>query len=344
MDPPSRHHKRLRHLDQSQTIVARMKWRMMSEVLLDQIASNFANLSRLVHVKMAKYLGEKSIFVCQIPSLADEPKKKLLLHGECPIDYTRILNVKSTFTQPPFVAPSMGRSSRPTFSVDASTAENEYLLSIETWRQVLGLEKFILLGHSFGGFLAAAYTLKYHQRVCHLILEDPWGIGGLTALARAVGPVLQVANPLKALRGAYWFGPTLFKKHPLLKRFHELVKNSEEVFPSYMYQLNAQQNTGYGFHSIMQGLLHAKHPIIDRMDDMPKEMPITFIYGERSWMERSSGYQIKEERFNSYVDVKVIERCGHDVHVEKYEEFNLIANETCSLSDSVERRNNADPL
>ena len=37
------------------------------------------------------------------------------------------------------------------------------------------LEKMILLGHSFGGYLSAAYALKYGKCVSALILADPWG-------------------------------------------------------------------------------------------------------------------------------------------------------------------------
>lgn len=68
-----------------------------------------------------------------------------------------------------------GRSSRPTFSADPSEAEAVFTKSLEEWRIEIGLEDFILVGHSFGGYLAAAYTLSHPKRVEHLILVDPWG-------------------------------------------------------------------------------------------------------------------------------------------------------------------------
>ena len=34
----------------------------------------------------------------------------------------------------------------------------------------------VLLGHSFGGYLSAAYSLRYPDKVKHLILADPWGM------------------------------------------------------------------------------------------------------------------------------------------------------------------------
>ena len=57
-----------------------------------------------------------------------------------------------------------GRSSRVNFTPDADKAEGEFVDSIERWRQSLGLEKFILLGHSFGAFLACSYAMKYPAR------------------------------------------------------------------------------------------------------------------------------------------------------------------------------------
>jgi pimeloyl-ACP methyl ester carboxylesterase len=69
-----------------------------------------------------------------------------------------------------------GRSSRPTFSTN-ETVEAEIVESIERWRKGVGLnDKFILLGHSFGGYLSLAYALKHPDHVSRLILADPWGI------------------------------------------------------------------------------------------------------------------------------------------------------------------------
>jgi pimeloyl-ACP methyl ester carboxylesterase len=57
-----------------------------------------------------------------------------------------------------------GRSSRPAFSFDPAEAESQHVEAIEAWRKRLDLDKFILLGHSMGGFLSSAYALKYPER------------------------------------------------------------------------------------------------------------------------------------------------------------------------------------
>ncbi|KAJ0174266.1 hypothetical protein K1T71_010412 [Dendrolimus kikuchii] len=55
------------------------------------------------------------------------------------------------------------RSSRPKFSTDPQLAEEQWVQSIEEWRKRMGLKQFILLGHSLGGFLSTAYTMKYPE-------------------------------------------------------------------------------------------------------------------------------------------------------------------------------------
>ena len=77
----------------------------------------------------------------------------------------------------------MGRSSRPPFKIHAkdrqgsiTEAENWFVDSLEEWRKERKLERFTLLGHSLGGYMAVAYALKYPGRLNKLILASPVGI------------------------------------------------------------------------------------------------------------------------------------------------------------------------
>lgn len=81
----------------------------------------------------------------------------------------------------------MGLSSRPSPQLLASPssasvparvarAEHFFLSSLEAWRESVGVEKMILVGHSLGGYLASAYTVRYPERVSGLILVSPAGI------------------------------------------------------------------------------------------------------------------------------------------------------------------------
>lgn len=64
------------------------------------------------------------------------------------------------------------RSSRSHFSDDAHEIENQFIDSIDKWRAALNIDKMILIGHSFGGFLSSCYALKYPERLEHLVSEN----------------------------------------------------------------------------------------------------------------------------------------------------------------------------
>ena len=77
----------------------------------------------------------------------------------------------------------MGRSSRPPFKIAAKEgeprireAEDWFIDAIEEWRVQRKIERFTLLGHSLGGYLAVAYALKYPGHLNKLVLASPVGI------------------------------------------------------------------------------------------------------------------------------------------------------------------------
>ena len=108
--------------------------------------------------------------------------------------------------------PGFGRSTRVKFPKDSTRAEKQFVDSIERWREKVGLEKFILLGHSMGGYLATAYSIKHPQRVRHLVLVDPWGFPTgpsdkdfdeiLSPFQRMTWRVLHNVKPFTFLRAA----------------------------------------------------------------------------------------------------------------------------------------------
>ena len=56
-------------------------------------------------------------------------------------------------------------------------AESFFVDSLEAWRKVMGIVKMTVIGHSIGGYLSLAYTLKYPERVQRLVLISPAAIG-----------------------------------------------------------------------------------------------------------------------------------------------------------------------
>ncbi|KAK1775933.1 Alpha/Beta hydrolase protein [Copromyces sp. CBS 386.78] len=84
----------------------------------------------------------------------------------------------------------MGNSARPPFKIHAKDqqgkireAEAWFIDALEEWRRARKIERFTLMGHSLGGYLAVSYALKYPGRLNKLILaspagipEDPWAV------------------------------------------------------------------------------------------------------------------------------------------------------------------------
>ncbi len=77
----------------------------------------------------------------------------------------------------------MGRSTRPPFRIHSKTrqdsiteAENWFIDALEEWRVHRKIDRFTLLGHSLGGYMAVAYALKYPGHLNKLVLASPVGI------------------------------------------------------------------------------------------------------------------------------------------------------------------------
>ncbi|KAM6410513.1 1-acylglycerol-3-phosphate O-acyltransferase ABHD5 [Pluvialis apricaria] len=237
-----------------------------------------------------------------------------------------------------------GRSSRPHFDTDAREAENQFVESIEEWRKEVGLEKMILLGHNLGGFLAAAYSLKYPSRVKHLILVEPWGFPErpdnadherpIPIWIKALGAILSPFNPLAGLRIAGPFGLSLVQRlRPDFKRKYSSMFDDNTV-AEYIYHCNVQSPSGEtAFKNMTIPYGWAKRPMLQRIPQMDRDIPITVVYGARSCIDGNSGSTIQSLRPNSYVKTIAILGAGHYVYADQPEDFNQKVKDICDSVD-----------
>ena len=92
----------------------------------------------------------------------------------CPPVYWHPHLPSSSAMQSLYLACAAGRPPFPAKS--RKDAEDFFLSSLQRWREAMGMEKMVLVGHSLGGYLAASYALQYPQHVQHLVLVCPAGV------------------------------------------------------------------------------------------------------------------------------------------------------------------------
>ena len=265
---------------------------------------------------------------------------------------------------PNILSAGFGRSSRPQFSSNALEAERQLVQSVEEWRKQMGLEQFVLLGHSMGGFLASSYALQYPDRVAHVVLADPWGfpekptdpssgrrlplwVKGIAYLLQPFNPlwIVRASGPLGKKRRAHSLliiviimdltGPRLVQRArpDIVRKFSGFIEEAESIIPPYIYHCNAQNPSGEGaFHAMMESFGWAKFPMINRISALKEDVPLTFIYGARSWVDQKTGHQLKDMRKD--VSVFVIEGAGHHVYADNYQEFNRMVLQECENAES----------
>lgn len=60
-----------------------------------------------------------------------------------------------------------------------------------------------------------------------------------------------------------------------------------------------------GFHAMMSGFGWAKNPMVRRIDNLDSKIPITLLWGSKTWIDHSAEEIIRTKRYDSYVNLKV---------------------------------------
>lgn len=331
-----------------------LSWTRQSEGMLraveKQILSYVKTAYKRFYVDIGPVVGQADK-IWTIALNEDSTRTPLvLLHGLGAGVALWCLNLDAFAQHRPVYAIDMlgfGRSSRPSFSCDAEKAEQQLVDSVEEWRREVGLQRFILLGHSMGGYIATSYALRYPERVHHLILADPWGFPDrpdnalerrqIPLWVRAAVTTLQPLNPLWALRAAGPAGRWLIEKTrpDLVKKFANHIPEAGSLIPDYIHQCNVQTPSGESaFHAMMHGFGWAKNPMVHRVDRLSPDLAITLLYGSRSWVDNVTGDVLKKQRpASSYTQVQSIIGAGHHVYLDKPEIFNKFVQDACAYND-----------
>ena len=229
----------------------------------------------------------------------------------------------------------MGRSTRPRFQADdLTTSEDFFVDSFEQFRKNCGLERFVLAGHSFGGYVAGCYTIKYPQHVEKILFLSTVGVSttplGYDFLKELRGDwkfrwtqkiimFLWVKNitPAMILR---IFGPISHKflGGMLSNRAGSLSPQEEEVMKQYLEQINLLPGSGeYALAHILYPGAWAKYPLCERIHEL--RIPMAFYYGEKDWVTPDGADQVLEKA-QGMVLKYIISNSDHHLHWDNPEE------------------------
>eukprot|EP01012_Entosiphon_sulcatum_P013786 TRINITY_DN18980_c0_g1_i1.p1 TRINITY_DN18980_c0_g1~~TRINITY_DN18980_c0_g1_i1.p1 ORF type:complete len:504 (-),score=48.04 TRINITY_DN18980_c0_g1_i1:124-1635(-) len=228
--------------------------------------------------------------------------------------------------------PGFGRSDRVAFEGSEPQEGEAYFVDhVEAWRCAMGLdEPFSLLGHSMGGYLAAAYATRYPHYVRHLLLEDPWGVDrkpedwdqGVDWHWRVFANVMTSFNPLAFVRLAGPWGPdVLLNFHSdLAEKYRRLFRGAKRPVLDYIYHINALKPEGEdAFATMTDNFAWSKRPLLERLpQELPKTVPVSIVWGSDSWLDVDSGRRLAEHIGATFTMLPG----GHHLHIECLHRFN----------------------
>lgn len=121
----------------------------------------------------------------------------------------------------------------------------------------------------------------------------------------------------------------------ILRKYEQSVED-KNVIAQYIHQCNSAHPSGEdAFRNLLENGLWAKYPMAERvLNGLTESLPITFLYGEESWMNNKYGETIKEARPNSYTKIVMIPCADHNIYFDNALDFNRFVNEACEILKS----------
>lgn len=202
-----------------------------------------------------------------------------------------------------------GSSGRPKWiAKDELEAIDWFIEPLDKWRAHRGLEKFDIVAHSLGGYLATHYVLKMGSKyVDKLVLASPFGIPEIPdGFGKDAGWFLRSifwlwdrgVNPNQLVRGVGPYGPKFVRKSFQarcgsltlgFKGLNEEDESSNTLLADYMYQITAMPASGeHALSAIMVPGAFARRPLIRDLPEL-SGIELMIIYGNRDWLARDLG-------------------------------------------------------
>jgi pimeloyl-ACP methyl ester carboxylesterase len=230
----------------------------------------------------------------------------ILLHGLGGSSQAWQLNIGPLATKFHVIAPDQigfGKSDKPFVNYRIRT----YVDFLDQFCKQLKIERASLVGNSMGGWIAAAFTIAFPDRVDRLVLEDAAGY-----------------TPPKDfdLLTLYSLNPTTREGMKILAAkvfFNKAFSSDAAVDQALAFRLAA--GDGYTINSIVESIIRGE----DFLDGTVKTIkrPTLIVWGREDGLTPLAD----GERFNRDIvgsKLVLIDQCGHVPNFEKPSEFNAV--------------------
>jgi len=281
---------------------------------------------------------------CGFEQSSHSKQKLVMLHGYAGsnVFFYRILKELSKIYEVYCIdLLGMGLSSRPQFDCEnTEDSINFFVESIEQWRIKLGLEKFVLCGHSFGGYMAGQYAVKYQSRVSKLLLLSPLGFTKreITISTPEEEKVKYekktfLQKQLHKIKLSFWRDKMTFSqiankyawafgfifRRWLTKRFR-LNSDIGELLWDYLLEIwRLPVSSEKAIYYIINQDIIAFHALEESVIDL--EIPVCVYYGDKDWMDDLGARRLHSNNQKSDFELFYVDDCGHQVTMENPEEF-----------------------
>ena len=228
-----------------------------------------------------------------------------------------------------------GLSSRPAWtggfgeSSDLQTTEDYFTESLEGWRERMGIKKYVLAGHSMGGYLATCYAEKYPDRLAHLVLLSPVGIPDRGDAGRSRADMPFFFRMAFNMWDRGWSPMNIPGTWHLVhmygnKRYPDASWVNKPLLSKYKYYSWVCDNPSAGAYThstLLKPGAWARSPLIHRLPAVAASLDrISFVYGARDWMSPDAAEDFRRRQTASAsscpIDIVRVAGAGHNFMVD----------------------------
>jgi triacylglycerol lipase len=190
-----------------------------------------------------------------------------------------------------------GRSDKPAIDYRVEG----YVEFLDRLLRAIGIGRASVLGHSYGGWIAASFALAFPERVDKLVLADAAGIdAGATPI-----PIDLNVSSRRAMRESFEF------------MFHDKAFASDALV-DLAYSLHLERGDGHAIRSALATLADSREKLDARLGEL--RVPTLLLWGEQDALTPVAMAHEFHRRITGS-RLELIPECGHLPPLEKAAEF-----------------------